>query len=56
MACLTGKMVIQEQRSTLVGEDHGDTGEVGAETGEEVGGYGREEGHVFCFLKYIVYR
>ena len=37
-ACQTGKVVVEEQRGTFVGEDYGDTGEVGAEAGEEVRG------------------
>ena len=36
--CLMGKVVVEEQRGTLVREDDGDTGEVGAKAGEEVGG------------------
>ena len=34
-ACLTGEVVVEEQRGALVGEDDGDAGEVGAEAGEQ---------------------
>ena len=71
-ACATGKALMEfadEQdgvghlqfgmaaRGTLVGEDDGDTGEVGAEAGEEVGGDVFEERHISVYsLKFIVYR
>jgi hypothetical protein len=34
-ACQTGEVVVEEQRGTLIGKDYGDTGEVGAEAGEQ---------------------
>ena len=51
LASLTGKVIVEKQRSTFVREDDGDAAEVGAEFGEQVGGDGGEECHYF-----IVYR
>ena len=38
LCCETGQMLVEEERGTLVGENHSHPGEIGAETVKQVGG------------------
>ena len=54
LPCETGQVLVEEQRGTLVREDDGDTGEVGAELREEFFCYMFEERHIIVYsLQFI---